>query len=465
MYFTMELLQGISLEKLIKTEGTVPYPRAVRIAVQCCHSLSEAHRHGIWHRDMKPENVIITQGKRGRDHVKILDFGIAKVRGENQTKTQTGTIFGTPRYLSPEQTNDLEVDHRTDIYTLGVILYEMLMGEAPFDGESMVSVLMDIVQKPPPTFSEKNPAVQVPESLEDVIRCSLAKYPGDRPASAEAFATALMDAIGEDSDTALDIDIDEEEPLDAGDGGASDSVPITLPWEEPEETLTGEIPAGTEGLGTGKVDLFMRQIEESATARDLTSPVEDPTDDDLFVPGAFRADHRQGFLIGAAVLLLVLGLLGLGFWQPWAPAPTDDTAVPVDVVDVVDIVDIVDTQDAARLDVAQDAPVDMAALPDVTDSIAPDLVPPEVVSTDVPRVEVSPSTDAVPNIVDVAPADIAGDRAVTREVFPADVPTVKDVPKKPDPPKEDPHTPKEDPPKDPGEDPGEDEYTEIPIGV
>ncbi len=129
----------------------------------------------------------------------------------------------------------------------------MTVGEAPFDGESTVSVLMDIVQKPPPTFSEKNPAVQVPESLEDVIRCSLAKYPGDRPASAEAFATALMDAIGEDSDIALNLDVGKEETLDEGCGGTSDSVPIALPWEEPEKTQTGEIPAKSKRLGTDKV--------------------------------------------------------------------------------------------------------------------------------------------------------------------------------------------------------------------
>ena len=90
MYFTMELLEGLSLDELRRAEGTIPFPRAVRLAVQCCHSLSEAHGHGIWHRDMKPENVIITRGKRGQDHAKILDFGIAKVRGTTRPRPRRG---------------------------------------------------------------------------------------------------------------------------------------------------------------------------------------------------------------------------------------------------------------------------------------------------------------------------------------------------------------------------------------
>jgi len=520
MYFTMELLAGISLDELRRAEGTIPYPRAVRLAVQCCHSLSEAHGHGIWHRDMKPENVIITRGKRDQDHAKILDFGIAKVRGDNQAKTQTGMIFGTPRYLSPEQTNSLEVDHRTDLYSLGVMLYELLMGEAPFDGESTVSVLMNHVQKPPPPFAEKNPAVRVPEALEAAVMWALAKRVGDRPPTAEAFANALLDAIGEDSETGIG-----KQALDAAafstPAQGSDAIPEAAVWEDPDDSELGERTSDTQPLVTSEIDAVIAEIEERTSEGENIEPEPEPEpqpepdpdpdpesgpeppptdpdperwdddeDDEYTTPGAFAPNHRRGFLIGLLVLLAALGLVGLGLWQPWVVAPpvTDDVVADADVQVATpgakDVREIAPSVDVIAADVIAEEIVPAEIVPDeiVPAEIVPDVAPtPDVVVEDV-LPEVAPVPDITP---EVTPEDLGPDVApeVTPEIIaPADVqekedppkkdppkkdPPKKDPPKK-DPPKDDPpkdDPPKDDPPKDdpPKKDP-EDEYTEIPLG-
>ena len=486
MYFTMELLEGISLAELMLAKGTVPYPRAVRLAVQCCHSLQEAHSHGIWHRDMKPENIIITRGKRNQDHAKILDFGIAKVRGGSQTKTQTGMIFGSPRYLSPEQTNNLEMDHRTDLYSLGVLLYEMLMGEAPFDGESTVSVLMMHVQKPPPPFREKNPAVHVPADLEAAVLWALAKQPEDRPPTAEAFATALLDAIGEDSETSLGLELDDDKVFTAA-PGASEAVPEAQSWEDPEDSWIGSTPSGARPLATEKIDRFLQEAHER-TRESWTSgplPGEDGPEDELTPPGAFRADHRRGALIGALVVAGVLALVGLGMWQPWvpaAPSPAEDVAttpdapaaatrdVPVLAPPVTDVVEISLTETETAPDVSPEdlSPEAIAAATDGTpQDIAPETVaPPEIVAEDL-----APELRAEPDIAPMEDVPVVKDppkkdppkKDPPKKDPPKKAPPKKDPPKK-DPPKKDP--PKVDPPKvDPPKKDPEDEYTEIPLGA
>ncbi len=505
MYFTMELLKGISLGDLTLAEGPIPFDRAVRLAVQCCHSLSEAHGHGIWHRDMKPENVIITRGKRDQDHAKILDFGIAKVRGDNQTKTQTGMIFGTPRYLSPEQTNSLEVDHRTDIYSLGVMLYELLMGEAPFDGESTVSVLMKHVQKPPPPFAEKNPAVRVPEALEAAVMWALAKKPTDRPPTAETFSCALLDAIGEDSETGLNLD-GYDKPVFSTPALGSDSIPMAKSWVDPDDSGTGEGTSDTQPLVTAEIDAVIAEIEErtgEGLAAEGVIEFEDDEGDDDIVAGAFAADHRRGFLIVALVLVAVLGLVGLGIWQPWVAAPvvTDDVvagedvrvAAPVakDATELRAAADVVTAVDAVEEEIVPDtsAPVDVVAeVPPAPDIVSEELPPEVAPAPDIAPEDIVPEVASVPDVTpDVAPEDVAPVEVLEKKDPPKKDPPKKDPPKKDppkkdppkkdppkkDPPKDDPpkdDPPKDDPPKDdpPKDDPPkkdpEDEYTEIPLG-
>src|SRR5690606_26509920 len=141
-YLVMELLDGPSLAAATAGAGPMPTERLLGISIQLCEALGAAHANGIVHRDLKPDNVhLVTDGARS-DFVKVLDFGIAKVAGAKDAGlTQAGEIFGTPRYMSPEQCAGTSVDHRTDIYALGIMMYEMACGQVPFDADNLMGLL------------------------------------------------------------------------------------------------------------------------------------------------------------------------------------------------------------------------------------------------------------------------------------------------------------------------------------
>jgi eukaryotic-like serine/threonine-protein kinase len=188
-YIAMELLKGTDLADVLQSEGVVPYDRLIEIGVQICRALAAAHSKGIVHRDLKPENVFLVRTDDGREVVKIVDFGIAQMKdisgsGEGNRKlTRTGMIFGTPEYMSPEQASGKPVDHRVDIYAVGVILYEMCVGRVPFLGDSFMGILTQHMFEVPPPLAEMNAAVQVSPDFEAVIFKALAKDPAQRYAS------------------------------------------------------------------------------------------------------------------------------------------------------------------------------------------------------------------------------------------------------------------------------------------
>ena len=142
-FFVMEYLQGKDLSQVIAEAGSLPWKRVRAIALQLCHALQAAHDQGVIHRDMKPGNVVLVKRGNTPEHVKVLDFGIAKVLGEAEVKglTQSGTVVGTPEYMSPEQGWGQPVDHRGDIYAVGVMIYELLTGKIPFSGATMMEIL------------------------------------------------------------------------------------------------------------------------------------------------------------------------------------------------------------------------------------------------------------------------------------------------------------------------------------
>jgi serine/threonine-protein kinase len=194
----MEYVDGPSLEDLLAATGRLPVQRALQLAGQMSAALAAAHAAGIVHRDLKPENVLVAggpaAGRDGEDRVKLLDFGIARLScGEDTARlTRDGQIFGTPDYLAPEQARAGTVDHRCDLYSLGVTLYRMVTGRLPFAG-GLAEVLLAHIERPPPDPRVHRP--ELPELVARLILWCLAKEPGQRPGSAAALQRAIEAAL------------------------------------------------------------------------------------------------------------------------------------------------------------------------------------------------------------------------------------------------------------------------------
>lgn len=204
-FLAMEMLEGETIGERLRRSGRLDWFDALRFTRDALQSLAEAHGKGIIHRDLKPDNLFLSRlpgapGGTLQESCKVLDFGIAKwSRGEDETKidqleTQAGTVFGTPRYMSPEQAQGSPLDARSDLYSLGVLLYQMLSGRAPFVDDDAVVVMARHIKDPPPRFASMNPPVKVPESVEALLWRVLAKSPKDRPDSAAQMIAELDDA-------------------------------------------------------------------------------------------------------------------------------------------------------------------------------------------------------------------------------------------------------------------------------
>ena len=192
LYIAMEYIDGPSLKTLIQAGRPIPLTRTIAILRQVASALSTAHRHNIIHRDLKPHNIMLTEGLDGSEVAKLVDFGIAKTFDESTQLTNVGSALGTPYYMSPEQIEGRVVDARSDIYALGIILYEMLVGEVPFADQSTPAVLVKQLKERPVRPSLRNAAV--PPSLEAIALRCLEKDPEQRFQSADAFAAALNEA-------------------------------------------------------------------------------------------------------------------------------------------------------------------------------------------------------------------------------------------------------------------------------
>ncbi len=189
VYFVMEYLDGESLSKLIARGGSIPMATAIHVVRQIASALEAAHARGIVHRDLKPDNIYLVKQGQDDHFVKVLDFGIAKVGGANSKLTRTGMIFGTPHYMSPEQAAGQSVDQRTDIYALGVIMYEMFTGKVPFDGDTFMGILSKhMFEQPLPPSQVKGAGLG---AIEDVILKALSKKQEERYQSMGALVGDL----------------------------------------------------------------------------------------------------------------------------------------------------------------------------------------------------------------------------------------------------------------------------------
>ena len=207
LYMVMEYLEGLSLQSaLAAAGGALPLPKALHIALQLCEASGEAHAVGIVHRDLKPENVMLVRRGTDPDFVKVLDFGIARINwGEQSVATAAGLIFGTARYISPEGAQGNAVGPASDVYSIATLLFQMLSGRTPFEGDQAVGLLVQQIHDAPPHLNSIPRAEYVPGPLADVIMANLAKDPKKREQDARALGHAIIDAAKQSGLSAEDI--------------------------------------------------------------------------------------------------------------------------------------------------------------------------------------------------------------------------------------------------------------------
>jgi serine/threonine protein kinase len=180
-YFVMDYLIGTSLGEILRTQGRLELGRFQDIFVQVAAAIGHAHKHDAVHRDIKPGNIMLVERGGTNDYVKIVDFGIAKVTEGTQKLTRLGEVWGSPIYMSPEQCQgSTTIDARTDIYSLGVVMYEALTGEVPFLGRNYADTMMKQLTEEPPTFKQANPNIEIPSELEEIVFKAMRKKPHER---------------------------------------------------------------------------------------------------------------------------------------------------------------------------------------------------------------------------------------------------------------------------------------------
>jgi serine/threonine-protein kinase len=256
LYFAMELVEGRTLARTIAEEGRLSPGRALEIVIQICLSLEEAHARGLVHRDLKPANVMVTPIGAGREFAKVLDFGIVKTPGAELTAPNTNP--GTPAYMAPEQIKAGAVGPATDLYAVGVILFELLAGRRPFEADSSVALMMRHLQEPPPRLGDVAPDLRALPALESIVQRCLAKDPAARPSSAAALRAELEHAAH--GRPVLTADGGTDSGLDpTQDGAAPPSLPGPPSGLEPTQDGT-PAPTAPEKKGLRQAVLQLRAM-------------------------------------------------------------------------------------------------------------------------------------------------------------------------------------------------------------
>ena len=306
-YFVMEFVDGKTLIKHRK-EGPFPFQRVVHVGLQIGRALAAAHTAGIVHRDLKPENIMLVQRPGQPDFVKVLDFGIAKVLNNPGTGafTAIGSVVGTPQYMCPEQASGTPVDARSDVYSMGLILHELVRGKPTFVGDSAVELMsMQLAAPPPPLESPHGP---VPRALEQIISQMLQKVPEDRPASMEAVVAALEAVASFPTPTAKTAPLPAPMQL---------KMPPSATRTEPRASLT-LAPTPTRVLtpsdpGTPRAD--DPAVTSVNAARSVTvkqRPARVSTSSDSAADFAAVRPNRTPLIAGGLVVLVAL--LAVGVW-------------------------------------------------------------------------------------------------------------------------------------------------------
>lgn len=193
LFIAMEFVPGEDLHTVLSNHGPLPERRIIRVITQVLSALSDAHSVGVIHRDLKPENIMVEQRRNDPDFVKVLDFGIAKIQdSDGPALTRAGFVCGTPEYMSPEQARGAQLDHRSDLYAVGVILYQLVTGVLPFEADSAVGYATKHLNEEPPPPSRRRSGVRVSPGMERIILRALSKNPEERPPDAESFKLELL---------------------------------------------------------------------------------------------------------------------------------------------------------------------------------------------------------------------------------------------------------------------------------
>ncbi|GAY72932.1 Stk1 family PASTA domain-containing Ser/Thr kinase [Lentilactobacillus kosonis] len=279
-YIVMEWVNGADLKDYIKHHSPIPYATVVDIMEQICSAVGEAHRNGIIHRDLKPQNILIN----AEGYVKITDFGISRAASED-TMTQTRSIIGSIHYLSPEQIKGLMATKRSDIYSLGIILYELLTGKVPFDGETAVSIAIKHSQEAIPFVRDLDD--QIPQPLENVVLKATAKNPDDR------YFT--VDELADDLKTSLSLNrLTEPRFQPSFDRDDINDQTRVMPFTPLKASQLNESKLAAQRIADDS------QTKQETTAQNEKSPKQ---------PTKKRRHHRRRW-IALAVALLVLLIAG-----------------------------------------------------------------------------------------------------------------------------------------------------------
>jgi serine/threonine-protein kinase len=330
LYICMEYVEGDDLKRLLSNVGRLNVHEAADIIFQVADVLAFAHARQVVHRDLKPENIMVRQGMRGW-HVKVLDFGIARVADGATRLTAQGAVAGTPRYMSPEQAMGLDVDARADIYAVGLVLFELLTGKQPYDGSSVAEIMQKQVHQPMPHLADVVPELQYP-AIDTVIQKATAKKPVERHPTMQAFAAELSNAL----------------PTLTGRAPISGVTPVVKGSETPEKDRSG-----TMLYGDGSEATLVRGAAAAAGTADagkyntgkvprvapipLTQPATDGFDKTAHEssPYAQPKKSRTGLVMGvgmAAVLLVggagVVAIRGQGGTGDAVPAQTQVAQAP-----------------------------------------------------------------------------------------------------------------------------------------
>ena len=245
LFMAIEFLNGTDLFTVLQKEGPLPADRIARIMIQVCSALGEAHEMNVIHRDLKPENIMVEDRRGRKDVVKVLDFGIAKIQDPDdkggQALTQAGMVCGTPEYMSPEQARGQSLDARSDLYSLGVLVYQLTTGDLPFMADSPIGIVTKHILEQPDPPRQKYPQLNVPEKLEAIILKSMAKEAGERYQTAGQMQLAFEDFLRTASGAVPGF----EEPSQMAilTGGSKGAAPTSHMGQGPAAPTESEQPA------------------------------------------------------------------------------------------------------------------------------------------------------------------------------------------------------------------------------